>query len=61
MKDCCSMNKDTLLTDGAIRVFEFDVIFTHGPGMYQSCILTDYVDVHTEQDLQKVGEILDRV
>ena len=61
VRDCCSMNKDTLETDGAIRVFELDVIFTCGPGMYQSCILTDYVDVHTEQDLQRVEEILDRV
>ena len=61
IKDCCSMNKHTLVTDGAIRVFEFDVLFAKGPGMYQSCILTDYVDVHTEEDLSRIEEILDHV
>lgn len=61
IKDCCSMNRDTLITDGAIRVFESDVLFTHGPGMYQSCILTDYVDVHTKEDLDKIEEALDSV
>ena len=61
VKDCCSMNKDTLFTDGAIRVFEYNVVFKEGPGMYQSCILTDYVDVHTKEDLEKVEKIIEDV
>ena len=58
VKDCCSMNKETLFTDGAVRVFEYNVVFKQGPGMYQSCILTDYIDVHTPEDLEKVKKIM---
>jgi len=56
--ECISMNKDTLRTDGAIRVFKKECLQNKGLGMYLSCVLTDYIDVHTIEDIHKLERIL---
>ena len=52
--DCISINKNTLFTDGAIRVFRRRVVDDCGVGMYKSIILTDYIDVHYKEDIEKI-------
>ena len=56
--ECISMNKNDLKTDGAIRVFKKECLQNKGLGMYLSCVLTDYIDVHTIEDINKLKEIL---
>ena len=56
--DCISMNKKTLKTDGAIRVFKKECLQNKGLGMYLSCVLTDYIDVHTIEDIRKLEKTL---
>jgi len=52
--ECLSINKETLFTDGAIRVFHRDCLTRKGLGMYISTVLTDYVDVHTIEDIRNI-------
>jgi CMP-N,N'-diacetyllegionaminic acid synthase len=56
--ECISMNKNTLRTDGAIRVFKKECLQNKGLGMYLSCVLTDYIDVHTIEDIHELERIL---
>jgi len=56
--ECISMNKYTLFTDGAIRVFKKHCLNNIGLGMYLSVVLTDYTDVHFESDLNKIEDSL---
>ena len=53
-----SINKNSLITDGAIRVFRKQCLDNRGLGMYLSAVLTDYVDVHTINDIKYLEEIL---
>lgn len=56
--ECQSINKNSLITDGAIRVFRKQCLDNRGLGMYLSAVLTDYVDVHTINDIKYLEEIL---
>lgn len=55
---CCSINKDTLFTDGAIRVARRHCLNDKGLGMYLSIVLTDYIDIHDIEDIEQVKMIL---
>ena len=52
--DVISINKDTLFTDGAIRVFKREVVDECGVGMYKGIVLTDYIDVHYKEDIEEI-------
>ena len=56
--ECLSINKTDLITDGAIRVFRRKCLNNRGLGMYLSAVLTDYVDVHTIEDIKKIENLL---
>ena len=56
--DVISINKDTLFTDGAIRVFKRRVVDDCGVGMYKGIVLTDYVDVHYKQDVEEIEKVM---
>ena len=55
---CISINEQTLFTDGAIRVFKRRCIEDIGLDMYLSVVFTDYVDVHTIEDIYELEEIM---
>tara|TARA_B100001123_G_scaffold88301_3_gene101464 strand:+ start:25228 stop:25791 length:564 start_codon:yes stop_codon:yes gene_type:complete len=55
--ECLSINKETLFTDGAIRVFNTDCVSRLGLGMYISAVLTDYIDVHTIEDINTLEKM----
>ena len=57
--DCISINKDTLFTDGAIRVFQRHCVNEHGVGMYKAIVLTDYIDVHYVEDVKIIETKMD--
>ena len=57
VKECISMHRNSLITDGAIRVFRSDCINNTGLGMYLSTVLTDYIDVHNLTDLSDAEEM----
>jgi len=40
--------------DAAIHVLQRDVVFQNALSVYKAVVTTDYVDVHTPQDLQEV-------
>lgn len=56
--DVISINKDTLFTDGAIRVFKRKVVDERGVGMYKGIVLTDYIDVHYKEDVEKIKKVM---
>tara|TARA_R110002020_G_scaffold338742_5_gene554048 strand:- start:710 stop:1282 length:573 start_codon:yes stop_codon:yes gene_type:complete len=56
--ECQSVNKNNLITDGAIRVFRRSCLENKGLAMYLSVVLTDYTDVHTIQDINFLEEKL---
>ena len=51
---CFSLNEKTLFTDGAIRAFKTRCIQDVGLDMYLSVVFTDYVDVHTIEDVEHI-------
>jgi len=57
--DCISINKETLFTDGAIRVFQRHCVNEKGIGMYKAIVLTDYIDVHYMEDVKTIETRMD--
>jgi CMP-N-acetylneuraminic acid synthetase len=56
--ECQSVNKSDLITDGAIRAFRRSCLKNKGLGPYLSVVLTDYIDVHTIEDIAAIEKIL---
>ena len=56
--ECQSVNENDLITDGAIRVFRRSCLENKGLGMYLSVVLTDYIDVHTIEDIMAIEKTL---
>jgi CMP-N-acetylneuraminic acid synthetase len=53
-----TINRQTLVEDGAIHVMKHDVVFQEALSVYKGVVLTDYIDVHDENDLLNVEKLM---
>ena len=44
--------------DAAIHILKKDVIFQNALSVYKGVVITDYIDIHTKNDIKKAEELL---
>jgi len=48
-----TVNRDSLVEDGAIHVMKEECVRQHALSVYKGVVLTNYIDIHTKDDLDK--------
>lgn len=48
------------LEDGAIHIMKAECVYQEALSVYKGVVQTNYIDIHTEEDFQKVKKILEK-